>query len=37
MSKGTLTNSLFRQQATDEQKDRLYGDVILVRKMSVVI
>ncbi len=29
MSKGTLTNSLFRQQAIDEQKDRLYGDVIL--------
>ncbi len=34
MSKGTLTNSLFRQQAIDEQKDRLYGDVILTQPFS---
>jgi len=35
MSKRTLTKQLFRQQAIDEQRDRLYGDVIINQPISL--
>lgn len=37
MSKRILTNKLFRQQAIDEQKDRLHGEVVLSQPASVVL